>query len=255
VRPLADALTRHLTRLRIEIKEMLCVSDGRWWSLLCANELCCPSAGTPISPDRTSVCVAELTMRGAVALESREALERTLDPVGGFVSFAMSRALPKARADAAVDFLQRGQVAQIELLEVYRAAVDARRAPDGVVAAPLEVDQAARMIAALDDKTVRDEILCWFGGDEGEALLALLIELVRHAVSPHQVAPLTTLAWVSYLRGDGGFAGIALDRALTADSSYYLAQILDQVLRKPVDPEVFRNSLAHSKRLLSSQSR
>jgi len=250
VQPLADALTRHLTRLRIEIKEMLCVSDGRWWSLLCANEACCPSAGTTISSDRTSVCVAELTMRGAVALESREALERTLNPVGGFVNLAMSRALPRARADAVIDILTRGQVAEIELLESYRAAVDARCAPDGVVAAPLEVDQAARMIAALDDKIVRDEILCWFGGDEGEALLALLIELVRHAVPPHHVAPLTTLAWVSYLRGDGGFAGIALDRALAADPGYYLVQILDQVLRKPVDPEVFRNSLANAKRLL-----
>jgi hypothetical protein len=253
VQPLADALTRHLARLHIEIKEMLCVSDGRWWSLLCANEACCPSAGTPISPDRTSVCVAELTMRGAVALESREALERTLDPVGGFVNLAMSRALPKARADAAVDLLKRGQVAEIEMLEVYRAAVDARRAPDGVVAVPLEIDQAARMIAALDDKIVRDEILCWFGGDKGEALRALLVDLVRHAVPPHHVAPLTTLAWVSYLRGDGGFAGIALDRALAADRGYYLAQILDQVLRKPVDPEVFRKGLAHSKRLLSSR--
>jgi len=255
VQPLADALTRHLTRLHIDIKEMLCVSDGRWWSLLCANELCCPSAGTPISPDRTSVCVAELTMRGAVALESREALERMLDPVSGFVNLAMSRALPKARAAAVLDFVKRGQVAQIELLAAYRAAVDARRAPEGVVAAALEVDQVARMIAALDDKTVRDEILCWFGGDEGEVLLALLVELVRHAVPPHHVAPLTTLAWVSYLRGDGGFAGIALDRALAADSSYYLAQILDQVLRKPLDPEVFRKSLTHSKRLLPPRSR
>ena len=82
----------------------------------------------------------------------------------------------------------------------------------------------------------------------------MLVELVRHAVPPHHVAPLTTLAWVSYLRGDGGFAGIALDRALAADPNYYLGQILDQVLRKPVDPAMFRKSLAHSKRLLTSRS-
>jgi hypothetical protein len=137
---------------------------------------------------------------------------------------------------------------------MYRAAIDARLAPDGAVPARLEIDEAARMIAALDDKTVRDEILCWFGGDEGEALRALLVELVRHAIPPHDVAPLTTLAWVSYLRGDGGFGGIALHRALAADPSYYLAQILDQVLRKPLDPEVFRRSLAHSKRLLTPRS-
>jgi hypothetical protein len=253
VRPLADALLRELTRVRIEVKEMLCVSDGRWWSLICDNEACCPSAGTPIPSDRTSVCVAELTMRGAVALESREALERTLDPVGGFANLAMSRALPKARGAAVLDSLERGQVAQIELLELYSAAVDARCAPDGVVAVPLEIDQAARMIAALDDKIVRDEILCWFGGEKGDALRGLLVDVVRHAVPPHHVAPLTTLAWISYLRGDGGFAGIALDRALAADPGYYLGQILDQVLRKPVDPEVFRQGLAHSKRLLSSR--
>jgi len=255
VRPLADALTQHLTRVHIEIKEMLCVSDGRWWSLICDNEACCPSAGTPISRDRTSVCVAELTMRGAVALESREALERTLDPVGGFVNLAMSRALPKACVDRAADFLKRGRVAQVELLETYRMAVNARCAPDGVVAVPLEIDQAARMIAALDDKTVRDVILCGFGGDEGEALRALLVDLVRHAVPPHHVAPLTTLAWISYLRGDGGFAGIAVDRALAADPGYLMAQILDQALRKPMNPEIFRKGLVPLKSLLSSRSR
>jgi Domain of unknown function (DUF4192) len=87
---------------------------------------------------------------------------------------------------------------------------------------------------------VRDEILTWFDGDWGDAARELLLDLVRHAVPPYEVPPLTVLAWIAYLQGEGALAGIALDRALTAEPGYGMAKILDQALTGACNPDVFR---------------
>ena len=87
---------------------------------------------------------------------------------------------------------------------------------------------------------MRDAILARYDDEEGEAARQLLVELAKHAVAPHDLHVLTTLAWVAYLQGDGGFAGIAVDRALVAYPDHRFAQLLDQALTAPVNPEVFR---------------
>ena len=97
---------------------------------------------------------------------------------------------------------------------------------------------------SLDLWGVRDELLTWFEGDRGEATRALLIELVRRSVMPGDAAALTVLAWICYLRGDGALAGIAIDRARTADPEYSLAELLDQVLSGAVDPAIFQETIA-----------
>src|SRR4029077_11851459 len=80
----------------------------------------------------------------------------------------------------------------------------------------LTVDEASRLIVSLDLWGVRDEIVTWFDGDRGEATRSVLLELARRAVLPGEASALTVLAWICYLRGDGVFAGIAIDRARTA---------------------------------------
>jgi hypothetical protein len=105
------------------------------------------------------------------------------------------------------------------------------------------VDEAARLIAALDYWGARDELLTWFDGDRGEAPRVLLLELVRRSVLPGEAAALTVLAWVCYLRGEGVLAGIAIDRARTADPQYSLAELLDQVLCGAVNPSIFHDTI------------
>ncbi len=61
---------------------------------------------------------------------------------------------------------------------------------------------------------------------------------------PGDVSALTVLAWVCYLRGDGVLAGIAVDRARTADPEYSLAELLDQILRGAVNPSMFQETMA-----------
>jgi hypothetical protein len=137
-----------------------------------------------------------------------------------------------------------------ESLALFRAAVDARVIDPaaGVPASAVELtaDEAARMIVALDLWGVRDEVLTWFDGDRGEATRSLLLELVRRSVLPGEAAALTVLGWVCYLRGEGVLAGIAIDRARTADPQYSLAELLDQVLSGAVDPSMFQETIANA---------
>jgi hypothetical protein len=245
VRPLADALTVQLAHAGIEVADAICVSEGRWWSLLCANDGCCPRDGTPIDQTGTSICAATMAVAGRVVLESRTELERTLDPVTGMMHAAMSHALPAAMS-ALFDTLAAGRrgEAATKSIALFHDAVSARRLDQVDGGRPaLTVDDAALLIAGLHNIAARDEILGWYDGDRGEATRSLLVELVRRAVPPFEVPPLTVLAWLAYLQGDGTFAGIALDRALAADPEYGLAQILDRALSGALDPEVFRRGV------------
>ncbi|HEY5050654.1 MAG TPA: DUF4192 domain-containing protein [Acidothermaceae bacterium] len=257
VKPLAAALTKHLTRARIEVSEVLCVCDGRWWSLQCADAECCPPSGTLIARDATSEIAAAMTVEGRVVLGSREELAHMLDPVGGVGAAAMACAIPRVREEfgALVAAGDRREVVA-ESLDLFRAAVqtridpearsdlEARLAPGARSDPELTVDEAARLIAALDYWGVRDEVLTWFDGDRGDATRSLLLELARRSVLPGEAAALTVLAWVCYLQGDGVLAGIAIDRARTADPQYSLAELLDQVLGGAVNPSLFHETIA-----------
>lgn len=244
VQPLADALTEQLRRAGIEPVEAVCVGDGRWWSLLCMNEACCPSEGTPIDAASTSACAAALTYAGIAVLGSRDELVRTIAPVTGVVRVAMDYALTRvaeelaARVPAGI-----GDEVARESLVLWRAEVAARLAAEVGHITDLSVDDAARLILGLVDVRVRDQVLTWYDGPRGEATRGLLAELVRRASPPFDVPPLALFAWICYLQGNGSLAGIAIDRALAADSDYGMAQLLDQALVGALDPAVFQSAL------------
>ena len=241
VKPLADALTKHLTRARIGVSEVLCVCDGRWWSMQCTDAECCPPSGTLIERDTTSELAVAMTVEGHVVLGSREELAAMLDPVGGLAAEAMAYAIPRIHEElAARVFVGLKSEVVAESLALFRVAVLARSNPE----AELSVDEAARLIVSLGLWGVRDEILTWFEGDRGEATRSVLLELVQRSVLPCDVSALTVLAWVCYLRGEGVLAGIAIDRARTADPEYSFAELLDQILRGAVDPSIFHDILA-----------
>jgi hypothetical protein len=181
-----------------------------------------------------------------VVLGSREEVAGLLDPVVGLVREAMARAIPRVDEELGDRLLGARDVKAVlaevraESLDMFRAAVQARIADAGV---ELTSDEAARLIVALDDNRIRDEVLTWFEDDVGAATRSLLLDLARRSVLPFQAAALTVLGWLCYLQGDGVFAGIAIDRALTADPDYSLAGLLDQVLTGAVNPSTFQDSL------------
>ena len=257
VKPLADALTKHLTRAHIQVRELLCVCDGRWWSMRCENAECCPPTGTLIARDTTSELAVAMTVEGRVVLGSREEVGAMLDPVGGLAAEAMAYAMPLVheRMLARISAGEKSEVVN-ELLELFRAIVHARldREPglgrQTVSGAATRSTQRSLSMTLRSSSPpsslwgVRDEILTWFDGDRGEATRSVLLELVRRSVLQGDASALTVLAWVCYLRGEGVLAGIAIDRARIADPEYSLAELLDQILCGAVNPSMFQETMA-----------
>jgi len=242
VRPIADAFTKRLKRSRIAVADVLCVCDDRWWSLHCTDDDCCPPGGTPVSHSTTSVTAATMIVAGQVVLSSRAELEQTIAPVGGVVKAAMAHALWRTEIQLA-NRVMTGQRSAVtgETLELFGGIVHRRITTEpGTCDGALSIDNAARLIIGFDDVQARDEVITWFDGAWGDATRDLVTELVRRALPPWEVPPLTVFAWISYLQGNGALAGMALDRALTAEPDYSLAQILDQALTGALNPDVFR---------------
>ncbi len=243
LRPLERAFQRELNEAGILLGDVVCVSDQRWWSLHCADPRCCPPEGTALEPPVDSGMALATVLSGRVVLGSREELERSIEPAGGLVGTAMAHALEResgCRPDSATAALDR-----------FREVVNGRVHGGARPADALGVDEAAQLIVALNDVGVRDEILGWWRGEWGDATRSLLVELSRRAVEPYEAPVLTALAWIAYLQGDGGLAGIALDRVFRNRPDYRLACILDTVLRSGVDPAVYRSALESRIRAVS----
>lgn len=235
-----DALEKALDKQRINLIEVLCVCDGRWWSLLCDDDECCPPDGTPIDQRRTSLVAAEMAASGRVVFKSRAELERTLEPVRGAAARDMRAELSRARSDLRGRTAAGGRSAvAAESLKLYADAVRERQQVATTVT-PMSSDDAARLIVALDDVLVRDQILTWAEGERAEALQRLLAELAPRAMTGYEAPVLTAYALTCYVQGEGALAGIALDRARQADPGYNLARIVDDALLRCVNPAVLR---------------
>lgn len=242
VRILHAKLAVRMRVARITPSEVLCVSGGRWWSLLCSDPACCPPGGSPVPTD-TAVVDATMAFNGRAVLPSRDALAAGLQPVQGRPAMALRQALAAAYL-ALARRLAAGQGAETtaEALAAWRAAVRARVEDDVRRAGrpPLTDDEVACLVAGLTDVNVRDEVMRWFEGEWGQATRALVAELVPRAVPPFDCVPLTLFGWFAYLDGNGALASIAFERALARDPEYSLAQLLDNVLAAGLDPKHLR---------------
>jgi hypothetical protein len=120
-------------------------------------------------------------------------------------------------------------------VKAFRAAVAAAADPraqrsDAAVAA---------LTVSLQDLLVRDEVLTWALRDP-EPLLRVLHDLAGRTVAPYDVPVCTMLAIVAWLRGDGGLANVALDRAWRGDPTYSLAALVREGLHQQLPPKVVR---------------
>ncbi|MFJ8832890.1 DUF4192 domain-containing protein [Micromonospora aurantiaca] len=93
---IVDAIGDALTATGLVVLDALRVTDGRWWSYLCAEPSCCPPEGTPYDPAASEVSAAAV-FAGQVALPDRAALAAQVSPLDGPVRLAMRRATARAR--------------------------------------------------------------------------------------------------------------------------------------------------------------
>ncbi|MFF7637923.1 DUF4192 family protein [Kitasatospora sp. NPDC008050] len=239
LRPLADQLLRVFREFEVPVKESLCLSGGRWWSFLCADPACCDPDGTAVFAGQDPLAVvAAATYAGLAPRGSRKAIGAALDPIGPPAGTAQREALERQMSSLIGHLSEPGGN---ERTHEAAARLIAEAIADSQAGAPtLDDERAARLIIALQDRTNRDRAAEYAEPDELAAAQRLWRFLSRRCVQPYEgfaKAPLTLLAWTSWLAGDTATSRVALGKALDLDPSYTLADLLYRSLNGGLEPE------------------
>ena len=244
VHPVAYALRDAARQAGIELRDVLRVEDGRYWSYACGDEACCPAAGTPFDP-AASAAAAAMAAAGKSALTDRAAVAARVAPLGGSTAESMRQAtrraerhvsqmLAKVRKSSRLGAARRLIIA--EGLNAVGSMIATYR--DG---GKYTTDyQIAWITVALRDLRVRDDAWARMDPRHLDAHRRLWIDVTRRAQPGYVAAPAALLAFVAWQCGDGALANVALDRALADDPRYSMAQLLRQVISAGAPPSLAR---------------
>ncbi|MFJ5225192.1 DUF4192 domain-containing protein [Streptomyces sp. NPDC088400] len=256
LRPLAQRLRIACGNLDVPVHEVLCISDGRFWSYCCPDVRCCPPEGTGLAMAGTSVMAAAATYAGVRVRGSLREMEARLEPWQAPAADEQARALDDAGAALVPRILAGGSREQVgrETLRLARELI--KRLGDASCAGAPDTDteddrlighdEAAAVILGLQDRETRDRAAEWMEGPVAAPALRLWRALSRRCVGPyaeHATAPLTLAGWVAWSTGDEPGARVALGLALRLDPQYVFAQLLHQACNEGLDPETLRHCL------------
>jgi hypothetical protein len=229
-RVLVDALDNVLTEAGLTLVHAAWTAEtvrGAAWH--CYDDPLC--IGTVPDP-ATSPVAAATVAAGAVTFSSREEMAELVaaeDPVA-----LQRRAALLAAADAEHPMSSRLVALRLtRLRELHRAA-----AAGDLTLSDSTVTEVA---SALCDHRVRDACLPWCTGPDAVGAERLWLALVRATPAPERAEPAALLALTVYLRGDGAFAGLALDTALRACPQHSLSGLLRAALEGGLPPELLRS--------------
>jgi hypothetical protein len=238
VTPILTATRDALAGL-VTVHEILRVTGGRWWSLMCQDPSCCPPEGTACDSAAT-IAAAQLTGHGSVPLPTRESLAATIAPVTGPVARKMREATRRAERTA-IRLITRDDPRALwkSGLAAVQRAISAYRA-GGAISPDA---RHAWLALVLTQLPVRDD--AWARMDSGhrDAHLRLWTDVVRHAQPGYVAAPASLLAFTAWQDGNGVLANVALDRALEDDPDYSLALLFREAVNGCLPPFMARAPL------------
>lgn len=236
------ALRRALDDRHVGLQEALLVTDGRWWSYLCHDPVCCPPSGTPLPAEPTAATVryaVEAVAQGEIVLADRDALRRSVEPS----DHAVARAVREQAAVAAEQLLiavGQGDTDQDGPRAVTTALLQALRSRWERGDRRVSPEDAAVVVLGLHDKTCRDAAMTGVLDDDSGSLLDLLGALVRQADDVDAAPVCTVLGWVAYAAGNGALAAVAAERAVRCEPGYAMAELLLEGMDRMVPPDYLR---------------
>jgi hypothetical protein len=243
VTPVADAIRDQVPRAGLELRDVLRVEDGRYWSYLCAEPACCPAEGVPIGVEHPAG--AAMATAGGPVLPDRAALADSVSPLGGIARQSMRQATARAEAHAVNLVTQaarsgrpdkaRHLVVMEGLSAVSHAIATYRRGGRFTTD-----DQLAWLAVALTSLQVRDDAWARMDMDYRDMHRRLWTDVVRRAEPQYVPAPASLLAFTAWQSGNGALANVALERALEADPSYSMALLLRDVIDAGAPPSMAR---------------
>jgi hypothetical protein len=222
-----------LIRNGIEIQESLLISAGRYRSIICRDQRCCPPAGKVLPTIEDSEIAAEHVVAGIPMPygDISELIDSiAADPISLTKKWVATVSNFKIDEDSPeVGPLRRDGVESMELL------LDEFRIGRG----PTDQMLVARVIGRMGDVQVRDYAMGVHQEDTYDLYFAMWRELLRLA-PVGLVAPIACIvAAMAYENGDGALAQRALDRAISDDASYPLAALLRRVFNAGWPPQSF----------------
>ncbi|WP_405145680.1 DUF4192 domain-containing protein [Sphaerisporangium sp. NBC_01403] len=252
VTPAVDEAVRLLGDAGIEVIEALRAEGARYWSYVCKQIRCCPPEGRPYDPVAGQVA-AQATLGGLVALPDRESLERSVAPARGAARVRMREATRLVAADVRSRLIGTPKPEEVPGEFVAEGLARVRRSVEGFgTRGPLPDHEAARLGVDLAVIRIRDEAWTLMADDTQDTHVALWADLTRRLEPPFVPPVASLLSAAAWRRGDCALAGIAVERALAADPSYSMANLLAQGLQQLVSPEILRHRMPSPEELDAS---
>jgi hypothetical protein len=232
-----ENISTALSRVEIPIRESLLIAHGRWRSILCGSQECCPYEGNELPEISSSRVAVEQVAEGRpMPYGDREGMADSISSLALSGDEEFVAQVGQARIDPESEQLQRAQRnGALSVLDL------ASRFISGSLGRDIPNDQklSALVLGSLSDIQVRDFAL----GSHDEASIEVYWSMWRYLVriAPSgSIAPVASLlAALSYERGEGALAQRCLDRALDDDPSYSLAGLLRRVFNAGWPPQSF----------------
>lgn len=232
-----EGVSLALARAEIPVRESLLIAHGRWRSVICGDQQCCPREGNELPEITTSrVAVEQVADGRPMPFGTREGLADSISAIdlasdAGFISqVKQARIVPDGDQ---LQLAQRnGALAVLDLASRFIAGSLGRSPED-------DQKLAAHVLGSLCDIQVRDFALGSHDENSIEIYWAMWHYLIRIAPSGYIAPVASLLAALSYEKGEGALAQRCLDRALADDPSYSLAALLRRVFSAGWPPESF----------------
>jgi hypothetical protein len=240
VSPVADALRVAIARTSLEVRDILRVEDGRYFSYLCTNPDCCPPDGVPFDAGTHPVSAILAKLSGREVLADRDLLGASIAPVTGNAAEAMRQETTRAERIAArllAEATRAGSTSRPVTdrgLAAVQAAIGIYRDGGSITLA----SQFAWLALALSSLRVRDDAWARMDPEHREDHLRLWTNLTRHAQPGYVAAPASLLAFTAWQAGNGALANLALDRAEADDPGYSMALLLRDTLTAGAPPSL-----------------
>lgn len=201
--------------------------EHRWFSRLCADPACCPAEGTVYRPESSAIA-AQAVVQGITALPRRADLERMVaGPAAGD-----ARALEAAFQEVTAELMRTDGADRVLRMRDFL---------DGFLTEPrpLEPAECAHLAALVADITVRDEAWCAMSRASAARHVDLWTQVVRHTVSPFEMAPLCLLGAAGWLSGNGALQVVCIQRAERIDPSYSMLGLLSRINEAGTPPKLW----------------
>jgi hypothetical protein len=242
VAPVVASTADRLAGSGVQMREVLRADGGRYWSMLCDDVGCCPPEGRSYDPG-SHPAAAAMTEAGLAAHPDRDALARTIQR-------------PAGSADRISRATLRAQLRLSQLVDLGEAEGDRDPKLRATRAGRSEIQRAIRLYQCggsidsiehlawlavlLADLRVRDDAWARMHPPHRDDHCRLWTDVLRAAALDFVPAPASLLAFTAWQSGNGALAAMAVERAVTADPGYSMAQLVAGAVNAALPPSAAR---------------